>query len=157
MMRSRERNLDDAVVTGIVQVLDGWSGKLSWEALIEAVERRAGLRYTRQALHRHERIRLAFAVRKKALSVRTEEISCMVTSPELQVALERIARLEAENQRLVAENNSLLEQFARWAYNAQTRNLTEEFLNNPLPAVHREQSNRLPAARKPLPAAKKAR
>jgi hypothetical protein len=154
MTRSRERNLDDAVVAGIVQILDGWSSKLSWEALIEAVERRAGLRYTRQALHRHERIRLAFAVRKKALSVQIGERSCEEASPELRAALERIARLEGENQRLVAENNNLLEQFARWAYNAQTRSLTEDFLNNPLPAVDREQSKQLRAARKPTATAK---
>lgn len=142
MIRSREKNLDDEVVVGIVQVLDGWSDRLSWEALIEAVEKRAGLRYTRQALHRHERIRLAFAVRKKALSGQRSEQPREAASPELQVALERIARLEGENQRLVAENNSLLEQFARWAYNSQTRNLTKEFLNRPLPSVDREQSDR---------------
>lgn len=125
MSRSRERNLDDEVVAGIVQVLDGWSGKLSWEKLIEAVEKRAGLRYTRQALHRHERIRNAFAVRKKALSGQANKGSREAASPELQVAMDRIARLEGENQRLVAENNNLLEQFARWAYSAQTRILNQ--------------------------------
>jgi hypothetical protein len=154
--RVRERNLDDKVVATIVEVLDGWGGKLSWEALIEAVERREGLRYTRQALHRHERIRLAFTVRKKALSGQDGQPR-EAASPELQVALDRIARLEAENQRLAAENNALLEQFARWAYNAQTRNLTEDFLNNPLPAVDREQSKPLHAARKPTATAKSPR
>ena len=32
--------------------------------------------------------------------------------------MERIDRLKAENERLKNENNSLLEQSARWAYNA---------------------------------------
>lgn len=149
MSRARERNLDDEVVAGIVQVLDGWSGKLSWEALIEAVEKRAGLRYTRQALHRHERVRVAFTVRKKALSGQSHELEHVAATPELQMALDRIARLEGENQRLEAENSNLLEQFARWAYNAQTRNLTKEFLNNPLPTVDREQSDRPRPTRKP--------
>lgn len=156
MTRVRERNLDDTVVATIVEVLDGWSGRLTWEALIEAVERREGLRYTRQALHRHERIRLAFTVRKKALLVDDAQPR-EVTSPELQVALDRIARLEAENRRLVAENNALLEQFARWAYNAHTRNLTQDFLNNPLPAVDRERSKPLHAARKRAAANKSTR
>ncbi|SAK75645.1 hypothetical protein AWB76_04944 [Caballeronia temeraria] len=114
MTRVRERNLDDTIVALIVEVLDGWSGRLSWEALIEAIARRAGLSYTRQTLHRHERIRLAFAVRKKALSGQIEQPREWLP-PELQVALDRIARLEAENQRLLAENHNLLEQFARWA------------------------------------------
>ena len=156
MTRVREKNLDDTVVATIVEVLDGWSVRLTWEALIEAVERREGLRYTRQALHRHERIRLAFAVRKKALSG-AEAQPREASSPDLQVALDRIARLEAENQRLVAENNALLEQFARWAYNAHTRNLTKELLNNPLPAVDREQSKQLRSTRKPTVASKTPR
>ncbi|MEM5332306.1 hypothetical protein VSR34_38410, partial [Paraburkholderia sp. JHI2823] len=68
MTRVREKNLDDTVVATIVGVLDGWSGRLTWDALIAAVKRRAGLSYTRQTLYSHERIRLAFAVRKKALA-----------------------------------------------------------------------------------------
>ncbi|HKT99654.1 MAG TPA: hypothetical protein VJS30_24465 [Paraburkholderia sp.] len=156
MTRVRERNLDDQLVASIVEVLDGWSGRLTWEALIEVVERREGLRYTRQALHRHERIRLAYTVRKKALSEQKAEPGG-AASPELQVALDRIARLEAENQRLSAENNALLEQFARWAYNAQTRNLTEDFLNNPLPAVDRELSEPLRGSTKVTTAGKSIR
>lgn len=154
MTRMRERNLNDGVVAVIVQVLDGWKDKLTWDALIEVVERREGLKYTRQALHRHERIRLAFAVRKKALTGQNQQPGA-ASSPELQVALERIARLEAENQRLAAENNALLEQFARWAYNAQTRNLTADFLNNPLPIVDRDRSEPLPTARRAMLASKK--
>jgi hypothetical protein len=96
MPRVREKNLDDNVVATIVEVLDGWCGRLSWEALIQAVARRAGLSYTRQALHRHERIRLAFTVRKKALAGAVEQ-SREEISPELQVAIDRMARLEAEN------------------------------------------------------------
>jgi hypothetical protein len=149
MTRVREKNLDDAVVAVIVEVLDGWNSRLTWDRLIEAVESREGLRYTRQALHRHERIRLAFTVRKKAL-LGQEVPSREITSLELRVALDRVARLEAENQRLAAENNALLEQFARWAYNAHTRNLTNEFLNNPLPVVDRERSKEPRLVRKPI-------
>ncbi|OWY27785.1 hypothetical protein [Herbaspirillum robiniae] len=155
MTRMRGRNLDDGVVAVIVQILDGWKDKLTWDALIEVLRRREGLRYTRQALHRHERIRLAFTVRKKALAEQDEQPRT-ASSPELQIALERIARLEAENQRLAFENNALLEQFARWAYNAQTRNLTADFLNNPLPTVNRDQSElQLTARRKTLTGKKK--
>ena len=116
--------------------------------LIEAVESREGLRYTRQALHRHERIRLAFRVRKKAL-LGQEVPPRELASLELRVTLDRMARLEAENQRLAAENNALLEQFARWAYNAHTRNLTNEFLKA-LPAVDRERSKQPRLVRKPI-------
>ena len=41
MTRVREKNLDDKVVATIVEVLDGWTGRLSWKTLLDAVERRA--------------------------------------------------------------------------------------------------------------------
>jgi len=63
-------------------------------------------------------------------------------SPELQISSDRIARLEAENLRLAAENYILLEQFAGWAYNAHTRNWRIEFSDSSLPGVDREQSGR---------------
>ena len=139
MAQKRGKNLGDDDIKQIVEILDGWSGKLTWELLIDAVELRMHCRYTRQTLHKHERIYNAFELRKKGLadgdgSVRT------VHSPELQKALERIARLEVENKRLESENERLLEQFARWAYNAHARGLDNDFLNRALPSVNRGQS-----------------
>ncbi|KAG1244027.1 hypothetical protein G6F65_022039 [Rhizopus arrhizus] len=55
--------------------------------------------------------------------------------PEMQVAMDRIARLEGELARLEAENARLLEQFVRWAYNASVRGLDDVYLNSPLPVV----------------------
>jgi hypothetical protein len=48
--------------------------------------------------------------------------------------------LEAENQRLQTENDRLLEQFARWAFNAYVRGLGEAELNRPLPEIDRRQT-----------------
>lgn len=141
MMRTRGKNIDDAAVEAIVGVLDGWRGKLTWELLIDAVEKRTYRRYTRQALHRHECIHLAFVTRKKGLAGRPAETPDSDMAPELKMALEHIERLKGENQRLKAENQRLLEQFARWAYNVNSRNLTKEFLNTPLPNVDREQTD----------------
>jgi hypothetical protein len=143
MRRIRARNLDDEDIGDIVALVDSWSGRLSWELLIEAIEKRKFTRYTRQALHRHERIRHAFSVRKRAIAKNTDAGSAaQVTSPELRAALERIARLEGENARLTAENHRLLEQFACWTYNAHTRGLDKDFLSRPLPAVNRDQTPR---------------
>jgi len=139
MKRLRARNLQDDDVADIVALLDGWSGKLSWELLIEAIEKRKFARYTRQALHRHERISQAFSLRKAALG-EGEDTAARANSPELQMALDRITRLEAENARLTTENLRLLEQFVCWAYNAHTRGLEQAFLNRPLPAVNRDQT-----------------
>jgi hypothetical protein len=134
---TRAKNLSAADVETIVGILDGWAGKLTWELLIQAVARRNRATYTRQALNNHERIKNAFVLRKSALSGKPSGADKKVDSPELQAALERIARLEGENQRLQMENNRFLEKFAIWAYNAHTRGLDEIFLSQPLPVVDR--------------------
>ena len=66
---SRSRNLTPVAIEQIVSILDGWSGKLTWDLLIQSVARRLRGTYTRQALHKHERIRDAFTLRKKTLSI----------------------------------------------------------------------------------------
>jgi hypothetical protein len=140
MTRARAPNLADDDIVEIVFILDGWSGKLSWELLIQAIQRRRHVIYTRQALHKHERIKQAFSLRKRLLSEAHPGLAPKADSPELQAALERIARLVGENARLNAENNALLAQFACWAYNAHTRGLDNDFLSRPLPTVNRGQT-----------------
>jgi len=139
--KKRSKNLDDADIKQIAEILDGWAGTLTWNLLIDAVELRMFNRYTRQALYKHERIRHAFELKKREQSEGSKDVK-RVASPQLQIALDRIARLESENRRLESENNRLLEQFARWAYNAHTRGLDYEFLNRPLPSVNRGQTKR---------------
>jgi len=79
--RIRARNLDDTDIADIVAILDGWSGPLSWEQLIEAIEKRKFARYTRQALHKHERIKQAFSVRKHAIAEGNGVDDTKATSP----------------------------------------------------------------------------
>ncbi|MGO4469829.1 hypothetical protein AB4Z11_30180, partial [Pseudoduganella sp. RAF53_2] len=65
MTKRRSRNLDDEIIKQIVEIIDGWSGDLTWAKLIHAIELRHFSCYTRQALHNHERIREAFRLRKE--------------------------------------------------------------------------------------------
>jgi hypothetical protein len=142
MPRLRGKNLNEEIVDSILGIIDGWAGRLSWDGLLKAIEARMNLTYTRQALYRHQRIRNAFSLRKdNSRGERERQLSANI-SPELRVALERIARLESENKRLLTENNNLLEQFARWAYNAHVRNLSEEILNRPLFTPDRGQTKK---------------
>lgn len=141
MIVKRSKNLDDQLIREIVEILDGWSENLTWDRLVEAVDRRLGQRYTRQALNKHERIKQAFTVRKMALASGRGVLK-KVADPVLQMSLDRLARVEAENERFKRENTALLEQFVRWTYNAGLKGLTLDVLNLPLPAVNRGQSDR---------------
>lgn len=140
-MRKRAKNLSDADIKEIAGILDGWTGRLSWEALLNEVALRLGCHYTRQTLHKHERIRAAFThYKEEANGELVDQERKPRGSIELQKALERISRLEAQLHRLEMENSRLLEQFVRWAYNAHTRNLDENYLNRPLPPVDRDRT-----------------
>lgn len=66
----RAKNLSDEDIARIVGILDGWSGRLTWQSLLDAVERHLFTRYTRQALHKHTRIQQAFEQRKAGLAAK---------------------------------------------------------------------------------------
>lgn len=136
----RGKNLTDDAIEEIVRILDGWTSKLTWGALIEAIVIRLHYRYTRQALHKRVRIRQAYILRKSVLGEQQRTRSRRGPGA-LTDALARIERLDAENQRLEEENRRLLEQFVVWAYNAHTRGLDKDFLSQPLPRVDRGQTS----------------
>ena len=132
---SRSKNLTDELIEVIVKILDGWSGKLTWNKLLDEVEFRTKNRYTRQTLSKHQRIKDAYDLTKDRVSTTSEEHSNM--SAEVILLIQKVKRLEAENDRLHFENEALLAQFARWAYNAHSKGVTKEMLDKPLMPVDR--------------------
>lgn len=139
MNKTRGKNLDDDGIALIVGMLDGWSGKLTWDLLIEAIQKRLCVRYTRQALDKRARIKIAYQVTKARISkINTSKYRRKLSAAELDAFIQRTNRLEAENVRLRAENERLLEQYVTWAYNAYLKGLTKEYLNTPLAGVDRE-------------------
>lgn len=130
---TRSPNLSEERVDAILEILDGWTGKLTWLKLIEQVERRLSCRYTRQALDGHERIAEGFRLTKRRIQGQTGRPP--VDDPVLQKALERIAGLEARLERLSGENDQLISKFVRWAYNAHLKGMTERQLDHPLPEM----------------------
>lgn len=138
MTRRRGRNLTASDIARVVQLLDVWSGSISWDLVIDAVEMRLLCRYTRQALSSHAAIQKAFDTCKGRQA--TGEPGVAKSSGETGVLRQRLARREAEVGQLKAENSQLLERFVVWAYNAQTRGLGKAELERPLPAVSRGQT-----------------
>ncbi|MNF61565.1 hypothetical protein D3C85_853690 [compost metagenome] len=137
----RSKNLTDDIIDKIVKLLDGWNDKLTWDTLLDTIALRLHQRYTRQTLHKHERIRAAYSQRKEALNNSSNKAVVPQEDRKLDDdIIRKISRLEAENQRLEAENQQLLEQFVVWAYNAHVRGLTKEYLSQPLPHVNRDQT-----------------
>jgi hypothetical protein len=151
MKHRRSRNLDDDAISEIVCIIDGCTGPLSWNILIEAIDELTRVRYTRQALNNHARIKLAFSLRRESHKATGVPKRVNTATPELAALLQVNARREVEIDRLKVENSRLLEQFVRWSYNANNRGVGEEVLNRPLPTVDRGSSLRRPALAKPSP------
>lgn len=138
-MTTRSPNLTPARVDAIVGIIRRWTGRLTWIDLIKAVAEETRATYTRQALFKHESIRIAYEI------YRESGIDAGVDRPisaALKASIDRVKRLETENAELRKKETILMEQFIRWAYNASTRGLTEEFLNQALPPTNR-QGNRI--------------
>lgn len=133
MKYQRARNLSEADVASIVAIISGWEGQLTWPAVISAVKKKMRQDYTRQALYAHDLIAQAWRGRKEALAIKP--VSNEKPRSEEQ---KRIAELEAEVARLNKQIEDYKDMFARWAYNAHLKKITEEELSEPLLQVYRD-------------------
>ena len=133
------KKMSDGDVEKICKILDGWRGKLTWEALAAAAQPAVRHLYTRQALIGHDRIKMAFQVTKGRLRAQDEQkpSKSEIGSVEVKAAIERMERLQAQVERLEKENKALLLQFRRWAYNASINGLDLDALDRPLPQIDR--------------------
>ncbi|MBE0470392.1 MAG: hypothetical protein IBX55_12915 [Methyloprofundus sp.] len=133
------RHLSKRDIESIVSHILGWGDeKLTWDAVLEAIEPLIGYKPTRQTLYANQVIRDAFKSRKSGIRQRGHD---KPKPSNLNVAADRIAYLKAENEMLKQKNAALLEQFVRWQYNAYKYGLTEEKLNEPLPMIDRERTD----------------
>lgn len=130
------KHLTERDIGLVVGLIDGWDGKLTWDMLCEAAAKTLESRPTRQTLNSHRRIKAAFSSKKDLLRSGVES----KRPASLDIAGQRIKRLEHENNRLKAENATLIEQFIRWQYNAYKRGITKQVLEAPMPFIDRDSS-----------------
>lgn len=126
----------------VVDVLDGWIGKLTWDLLIAEVLRRTGCEYSRFTFAEYPRIADAFAVKKKKLSGTLTREPRTPRDGQILAALDAAERFKAKAERLERENELLLEQFQTWAVNAERYGVTIAKLNAPLALPNRERSKK---------------
>ncbi|HSW48404.1 MAG TPA: hypothetical protein VLG67_04990, partial [Candidatus Saccharimonadales bacterium] len=132
------KHLTDKDIERVVEILDGWRDKLTWEALCDACAPVIGKKPVRQTLLKFSRITMAY----DACKTRLKEDAPIRTLPSMRVAVERINRLEQENERLKCENARLLQQFIVWQYNAYAHGLGNHQLNKALPSIDRGQTEK---------------
>lgn len=133
------KHLTSKDINILVNLIDTWEGKLGWEALCDAAAPLVGVRPTRQTLNSHAQIKAAFGHKKE--QQKTGFVSTK-RPPSLSIAEQRIKRLENENDRLKAENASLLESFLKWQYNAYKHGVSQDKLEADLPVIDRDSSEK---------------
>jgi hypothetical protein len=140
MKKSRAPDLTAERITTIVETLDEWKGKLTWELLLDAVEASTGYRYSRFTFAEYPEIANAFSLRKDALRGTLPRERGQPRDERVRAALAQADRYKAKAERLEAENQLLTEQFVTWAINAERKGVTMDILNAPLPKPERDRS-----------------
>ena len=140
MKKKRAPDLTGELIQIVIDILDGWKGKLTWDLLLEAVEEETGIAYSRFTFAEYPKIANAFALRKKALSGTWKAELSQPRDEQVRAALEQVARFRAKVERLEQENQLLLEQFVTWATNAERKGVTMAMLNAPLSKPSRDRS-----------------
>jgi hypothetical protein len=114
------RRLTDEDVSIAVRLLDGWTGKLSWDRFIAMLAAElGGARYTKPGLRKQARILNAWQMARQRLEGSLESAGDPRHGDAAVVQLRQtVGRLRNENARLEQENRDLLERFMRWSHNA---------------------------------------
>ena len=140
MKKNRAPDLTDERIATVLETLDTWKGKLTWELLLDAVEKSTAHRYSRFTFAEYPEIANAFSLRKDALRGTLPRARGEPRDERLRAALAQVERYQAKLERLEAENQLLTEQFVTWAINAERKGVTLHMLNAPLPKPDRARS-----------------
>mgnify|MGYP000011465727 CR=1 FL=1 len=133
----RHRNLTEYDIQVLIDLIDGWEGKLTWDGLCDRADEVFGFRPSRQTLNSHLAVKSAFDAKKNHAKAGPQPSR---RPSSLSYAEQRIRKLESEVERHKDENRRLIETFIRWQYNAQKRGITKAMLDEHLPVIDRDSS-----------------
>lgn len=135
------RAITDKDVHLMVEMIRAWpkGEPFKWESICKGAQSILGYEPTRQALHKKPALVNAYEVKKKYLRSEADKLS-KVTRPRTTLdAMERIAKLQEENDQLKAEVQKMAEIANRFIYNATLWGLSRDKLMAALPAKKKSQ------------------
>jgi hypothetical protein len=140
MKKDRAPDLTDERIVIVLDTLDMWKGKLTWELLLDAVESSTGHRYSRFTFAEYPVIANAFSFKKDSLRGTLPRERGAPRDERVRAAIAQTERYKAKAVRLEAENQLLTEQFVTWATNAERKGVTIDMLSTPLPKPERDRT-----------------
>lgn len=137
-MAEKAPRMSDQSIEVAVTLLDGWTGKLTWDRYLALLETEIGHRYSKVAMHNQPRIKSAWLLAQRRLKD-AQSSAGMRSQGDAAIAelRRRIDELSARNERLEQENRDLLMRFRLWSHNAVRKGLTESDLNKRLPGLEK--------------------
>lgn len=119
----------------IAEMIRDWpkTQPFKWEAICLGAKSILGYEPTRQALHKKPVLANAYEVKKKQLRAAAEKLEKIARPQSMLDAMERIVRLQGENDLLKAELQKMAEIANRFIYNSSLAGLSREQLMAPLP------------------------
>jgi hypothetical protein len=140
MKKNRAPDLTNERIATVLEIVENWRGKLTWDLLLESVEKAIGFRYSRFTFAEYPEISNAFSLRKDVLRGTLQHGRSEPKDERVRAALAQAERYKAKAERLAAENQLLTEQFVTWAINAERRGITMDMLNAALPKPERDKT-----------------
>ena len=138
------RAITDKDVRAMVEMIRSWpkNEPFKWDSICKGAQTILDYEPTRQALHKKPALVNAYEVRKKFLRSEADKLR-KVTRPRTTLdAMERIARLQEENEQLKAEVQKMAEVANRFIYNATLHGVPRDKLMAPLPEKKMSQEGR---------------
>ena len=127
--------LSGSDVQRIELMIRNWqNNKLTWELVVRGCSAELGIETTRKTLLTRENIKAAMRLRKAELKTPSQAVRQF---KDIDRANDRIVRLSQRIAELECAQQILIDQFARWAYNADAHGLNIDVLNQPIPKPHR--------------------
>jgi hypothetical protein len=119
----------------IAEMIRHWPKEepFKWESICKGSKSILGYEPTRQALHKKPALVNAYEIKKKHLRSEVDKLSKVTRPRSILEAMERLAKLQEENDQLSAEVQKMAEIANRFIYNASMKGLTREQLMKPLP------------------------
>lgn len=127
--------LTEVDVKHIEAIIRNWrSSKLTWDMVVIACKNELGIETTRKTLLTRVNIKTAMRLRKAELKAPSQVPRKF---SDIDRANDRITRLTQRIVELEKAQEVLIDQFTRWAYNADAYGLNETILSQPIPKPHR--------------------
>jgi len=123
-------------VKSIAGMIRDWpkSQPFKWEAICAGATSILGYQPTRQALSKKPLLSVAYRQKKQQLKAATEQFKHIPRPQSISDAIERIAKLQEENDSIKSELSRMAEIANRFIYNSSIAGLARAKLMKPIPS-----------------------